>query len=138
MKGTRSAEIRYHCLECRILGNPVAQGLYGGHWPFICVYLSDPDRIFMWSSGISCFQRDKRKKCDKKVLTHPCIIAVMIGLVLMLAQATLPPWIETPLRTAGNCNTALSMIVIGNILAEINFRDVSAKRCYGTVSSVCS
>ena len=110
------------------LGNPVAQGLYGDiGLLYASIYLI-PIRIFMWSSGISCFSGTKGKNVIKKVLTHPCIIAVMIGLVLMLAQATLSSWIETPLRTAGNCNTALSMIVIGNILAEINFRDVVSKK----------
>ncbi len=56
----------------------------------------------------------------KKVLTHPCIIACAIGIVLMAFGIDLPPVIMTPVQTLGRCNTALSMLVIGMILAEID------------------
>lgn len=109
------------------LGNPVAQGLYGDQGLlYASVYLI-PVRIFMWSAGVSCFTESDGKSVVKKVATHPCIIAVMIGLILMIFQIPLPGALESTLRTAANCNTALSMIVIGNILAEVKIRDVVSK-----------
>lgn len=112
------------------LGNPIAQGLYGEvGLLYASVYLI-PVRIFMWSAGITCFTGTKGKNVMKKVLTHPCIVAVMIGMVLMIWQIPLPAGLEKTLRTAGNCNTALCMIVIGNILAEIRIRDVFSKKTF--------
>lgn len=60
------------------------------------------------------------KSLFKKVLLHPCILACLIGAVLMVGQIDLPDWIYLPLSTIGRCNTALSMMVIGMILAEMD------------------
>lgn len=112
------------------LGNPIAQGLYGDiGLLYASIYLI-PVRIFMWSAGIACFTGTKGDHMVKKILTHPCILAVMAGLVLMITQLQLPAGIEQTLRTAANCNTALSMIVIGNILAEIHIRDIFQKEVF--------
>ena len=58
------------------------------------------------------------------MITHPCIIAVSIGLVLMIFQIQLPSGITKTLNYASNCATALSMIVIGNILAEVKVNEI--------------
>lgn len=109
------------------LGNPVAQGLYGDlGLLYASVYLI-PVRIFMWSAGISCFTGSRGKNVLKKVLTHPCIVAVGIGLIIMIFQISLPAGLEKSLRTAAACNTALSMIVIGNILAEVKVQELINK-----------
>lgn len=101
------------------MGSPIAQGIYGDlGLLYASVYLI-PMRAVMWSFGVTCFTGTKGKGVIKKILTHPCIIAVLIGMVLMITQVQLPVGIEKTIRYAGNANTALSMIVIGNILAEV-------------------
>ena len=99
------------------LGNPIVEGLFGAQGLlYASVYLI-PQRIMMWSVGVTCFTGSKGDGVLKKVLTHPCIVAVGIGLVLMITQLQLPAWLDKPLTFAANCNTALSLIVIGGILA---------------------
>lgn len=88
-----------------------------------------PQRIMMWSAGISCFTGTKGKQVIKKVLTHPCIVAVIIGVVLLIFQVRLPGGIEKTLRYSSNCTTALSMIVIGNILAEVQASEILERDC---------
>lgn len=106
------------------MGNPIAQGLYGDlGLLYASIYLI-PLRAVMWSFGVTCFTGTKGKGVLKKILTHPCIVAVLIGMVLMLTQFQLPKGIEQTLRYAGNANTALSMIVIGNILAEVKASEI--------------
>ena len=56
------------------------------------------------------------------MLTHPCIIACVIGLILMLGKIKLPAGIDGAISALGNCNTAMSMVVIGMILAEIDWK----------------
>ena len=75
------------CSNAGFLGNPVAEGLYGSiGLLYASVYLI-PQRIVMWSAGISYFtESPSRKEVVKKVLTHPCIVAVEIGIVLMVTQ----------------------------------------------------
>lgn len=78
----------------------------------------------MWSFGVTCFTGAKGKGVLKKILTHPCIVAVFLGMILMITQIQLPKGIEQTIRYAGNANTALSMIVIGNILAEVKASEI--------------
>lgn len=106
------------------LGSPIVEGLYGAQGLlYASVYLV-PQRIMMWSMGVTCFSGTRGKGVLKKVLTHPCIVAVLIGLALMLTQLPLPHWLEKPLSMVGGCNTALSLIVIGGVLAELDPRRV--------------
>lgn len=96
----------------------------------------------MWSAGIACFTESPDfKSVVKKIAVHPCIVAVYIGLGLMLFQAPLAGLYEgilaggTPavqavarvtvtaldkaVRSAGGCTTALTMILIGMMLADV-------------------
>ena len=106
------------------MGNPIAQGLYGDQGLLYASIYLIPMRTVMWSFGVACFTGTKGKGVIKKILTHPCIIAVFIGLFLMITQIQLPKGIEQTLRYAGNANTALSMILIGNILAEVHASEI--------------
>ena len=106
------------------MGNPIAQGLYGDQGLLYASIYLIPMRTVMWSFGVACFTGTKGKGVVKKILTHPCIIAVLIGLFLMITQIQLPQGIEQTLRYAGNANTALSMILIGNILAEVHASEI--------------
>lgn len=106
------------------MGNPLAQGLYGNQGLlYASVYLI-PQRIVMWSAGVSCFTGTRGKNVIKKICTHPCIIAVAVGLILMTAQIRLPSGIEKTVNYASDCTTAVSMIVIGNILAGADRREI--------------
>ncbi len=60
-------------------------------------------------------------------MTHPCIIAVFIGFFLMLTQIKLPGFMLKTLSGIGSSNTAISMIVIGSILAEIHVKEILDK-----------
>lgn len=115
------------CSNAGFMGSPLVQGLYGLQGLlFASIYLI-PQRIVMWSSGIACFSSASGKEVVKKVLTHPCIIAVFIGIVVMALQLDLPPFIDKSLAGASNCTMFLSMVVIGGILAEISFKSVFNK-----------
>lgn len=109
------------------LGNPIVEGLYGTQGLLYASIYLIPQRIMMWSAGITCFTGSRGRGILRKVLTHPCIIAVAIGLVLMLTQLQLPVWLDKSLGFAGGCNTALSLIVIGGILAEVDPRSIMSK-----------
>ena len=107
------------CSNAGFLGNPVAEGLYGSlGLLYASIYLI-PQRIVMWSAGVSYFtESPDRKEVVKKVLKHPCIIAVEIGLILMLTQFQLPVFLGKTISSLGNCTTAITMMFIGTVLAD--------------------
>ena len=106
------------------MGSPIAQGLYGTQGLLYSSIYLILMRAVMWSFGVTCFTGTKGKGILKKILTHPCIVAVFLGMILMITQIQLPTGIEQTIRYAGNANTALSMIVIGNILAEVKASEI--------------
>lgn len=115
------------CSNAGFLGNPLVEGIYGSMGlMYASIYLI-PQRICMWSAGVSCFTGAKGKNVVKKVLTHPCIVAVMIGLVLMIFQVQLPEFAVSTIKTISNCTTTLSMLVIGGILAEIELKTIVSR-----------
>lgn len=112
------------CSNAGFMGSPLIQGLYGlNGLLFASIYLI-PQRIVMWSGGVACFTEAKGKDVIKKVISHPCIIAVFIGLILMIGQISLPNYLDVSIKSLSNCTMALSMIVIGGILSEIKLIDV--------------
>lgn len=112
------------CSNAGFLGNPLVEGIYGAQGLlFASIYLI-PQRIVMWSAGVSCFSEAKGKDVFKKVITHPCIIAVFIGVILLVTQLQLPEVVVNSLNGISRCNTFLSMVVIGGILAEIELKSV--------------
>ncbi|MCD8084304.1 MAG: AEC family transporter [Clostridiales bacterium] len=107
------------------LGNPIVEGIYGAQGlMYASIYLI-PQRIVMWSAGVSCFtEAGSKKDLVKKVVTHPCIVAVYIGLILMLTQVQLPGFLEVSIRAAGGCTTTLTMVLIGTIFADVKLSEV--------------
>ena len=127
---SRSMNLRYGliCSNAGFLGNPIAEGLYGATGLMLASIYLIPQRIMMWSEGIAIYSGiSDRKETVKKVILHPCVLACFVGLILMLTQAYVPSVILTPIQTIGRCNTALSMMVIGMILSEINIKDIVDK-----------
>lgn len=115
------------CSNAGFMGSPLVQGIYGAQGLLYASIYLIPQRIVMWSIGIACFSSASKKDVVKKVLTHPCIIAVVIGMILMMTQMLLPSFLVKTITATSNCNLFLSMIVIGGILAEIDFRSVLSK-----------
>ena len=133
-KRERSACLRFAtlCSNAGFLGLPIIGGVYGEMGTLLTSVALIPQRVVMWSAGLSLFTRTDGKDVLKKLLTHPCIIAVFIGFTLMLAgNPTLPAFVQKALTASGGCMTCVSMLVIGSILADakdINWGDQTILR----------
>ena len=80
-----------------------------------------PTRIVMWSAGLSLFTANQDKKAAvKKVLLHPCMVAVYIGMFFMASGLPIPEMIKNTVDSIGKCTTPLTMILIGCIIAEVD------------------
>ncbi|WMJ88976.1 AEC family transporter [Anaerocolumna sp. MB42-C2] len=113
------------CSNAGFMGNPIAEGVFGTNGLLLASIYLIPQRIVMWSAGVSYFtESPDRKTIVKKVVTHPCIVAVYIGLLIMIFQIPLPVFIENTIKNISSCTTSLSMILIGTILAEVNIKTI--------------
>ena len=66
---------------------------------------------------------DRRKPVMRKGFRISVFIAVSLGIILMVTGLPLPLGLDGAVTAVGNCNTAMSMMVIGMILADIDLKD---------------
>ncbi|WP_294657372.1 AEC family transporter [uncultured Fusobacterium sp.] len=109
------------CSNAAFLGLPIIESIYGVEGVMYASVAMIPQRIVIWSAGISCFTKaESPMKVFKRVALHPCIIAVYIGLIYMVLPIKFPIPIEYTIKTIGNCTLSVSMILIGTMLGEID------------------
>ena len=120
---TRKKVLQYGTLVSNsgFLGYPVAEGVYGSLGLFYASVFLIPLRMVMWSVGTSYFMAShmSRRQVLQKVLTHPCLIGVYIGILIMVTQVRLPGFLTMTIRYIGHCNAAVTMFIIGTILADV-------------------
>lgn len=111
------------CSNAGFLGTPVAEGIFGAQGILLAAVYLVPQRIAMWTLGVAFFVRGDRKSLWKKVCTHPCILAVLLGMVLLATQFQFPAVVQNTIQALSRCNTGLSMFLIGMIMADLRLRD---------------
>ncbi|WP_125568755.1 AEC family transporter [Companilactobacillus insicii] len=109
------------------MGIPLISALFGSTGVFFAVVSLAGFNIFSWTHGVSLFRSDERIDY-KQVLLNPNLIAIVVGLIMFLISFRLPGTLNEVVKYVGSINTPLSMIVIGNSLANIKLsRDMLDK-----------
>lgn len=113
-------------------GLAVIEGAYGAEGVFLASIFIIPNRIFMWTAGVSLFeQQEGTKKSNKEmiktILLNPGIIAVFIGLGRMILGLTLPAFVDNAISALGSCTAPISLVIIGGILSHVDWRIVFDK-----------
>lgn len=118
----RQKPLRYGTIVSNggFLGNPVIEGIYGMEGLFYASVFMLPVRIVMWSIGTSCFMKGSQENLVKKVLTHPCVAAIYLGLAAMITGIHFPDFLENAVSGISACNTPMSMMLIGMMLSEMD------------------
>lgn len=101
------------------LGNPMVEGIYGSDGLLYAALFMLPVRIVMWTVGMAVFLKGSKDKLWKNVLTHPCIVAIYAGVIIMVCGIQFPTFIEKTITGISNCNTPVSMMLVGMMLAEV-------------------
>ena len=107
-QGEHRAVMQYGtvCSNSGILGTPIAEGLFGPEGTYLAAVFLIPLRVVMWTLGLSFFTKKAGSCSLKKIVTHPCIAPLAVDC----------------LHTVGACNTALAMLLIGGIAADMDPR----------------
>ena len=97
------------------LGNPVIESIYGTSGLLYASVFMLPVRVVMWSAG-------QKKNVLKKVITHPCIVSIYLGLIVMFLPVSWPDFFTRAVEGLSSANTPMSMMLIGMMLAEMDPR----------------
>ena len=116
------------CSNAGFLGNAVTEGVFGPAGLMLTSIYLIPQRIMMWSEGLTIYTGVLNVRSTiKKVITHPCVIACLLGLLVMALNIPIPMLLQTPIQSIGRCNTPLTMMMIGMILSEIDLKHLVDK-----------
>ena len=121
----RQAVMKYTliCSNAAFLGMPFAEGLWGAQGMLLASIFLIPQRIIMWTVGLSWYSRERGKGIWKNLITNPCMAAVMIGLVLMITGWRLPPVLSRAVGSLGSCVTGLAMFMVGMLIAHVHWKE---------------
>ena len=111
------------CSNGACLGAPLVEGIFGSQGMLLSSVYLVPQRVAMWTVGLSFFNQKNGQRQWKKILLNPCIDAVVIGMVLLVTQWRLPAVLGGTIKTFSSCNMGAAMLLIGMICADVRWRD---------------
>ena len=106
------------------MGIPLQRALLGDIGVFYCAAYIGMFHMYIWTVGVSILSGDKKQASLKKLLSSPCIIAIIIGLLLFFLPVQLPDIVFSPLKSLASLATPLPMLVIGYHLAGSDIRKI--------------
>lgn len=116
------------CSNAGFMGNAVAEAVFGETGLLYASIFLIPQRIMMWTAGISFFEKKTdRKGMYKKVLLHPCMIATYFGLFAMIFHVKLPESLNNTITSVSNCCNAITMMYIGMVLVGVDWKNLVSK-----------
>ncbi|KOA21483.1 putative transporter YfdV [Clostridium homopropionicum DSM 5847] len=113
--------------NCGFMGFPVVGSIFGKIGILYASIFNIPYNILSWTFGIMLYTENKDSKNLKKVLLNPGIIAVIIGIILFIFSIKIPQTIYSTIKLVGDITTPLSMIIVGVMIAEVDFKKIFKK-----------
>jgi predicted permease len=124
----KQAVLRYGILVSNsgFMGLPIAGELYGVMGAMYASIYLIPQRVVMWTAGLSCFTANDQswRQKTKKIVRHPGMVSVYIGLFLLVFNLPIPRFLIQSMESVAVCTTPLSMLLIGAIIGEMNRSEV--------------
>ena len=108
--------------NCGFIGIPLINGVFGSAGVFYLMGYLVVFNVLIWTYGYYIMSGSINLK---KIITNPNIIAIIFGVGLFCSPWTLPEFIARPVTMIGDTNTAVSMLLIGILLA--NFKPADGK-----------
>lgn len=109
--------------NCSFMGFPILEAVYGSQGVFYGSFYVLIFQILLWTAGIVIFTGTWNSKTWRQVL-NPAVIAVITGFTLFVFSIKLPDPLFNALAMVGSMTTPISMLIIGSLLAEIEFSQV--------------
>jgi predicted permease len=129
--------------NCGFIGLPLLYAIFGADGIFYGTAYITVFNIFMWSHGLLLLNMGNKAKQTSnlqkfiKIITHPNIVSIIIGLLFYLFRISLPKIIIEPFYLIDALNSPLAMLVAGSTLAGAPIKKIfRTKRIY-LVSFVC-
>lgn len=109
---------------------PLVISTLGAEWAFYTSAFIAVQTFLMWTHAKSLVQGEKDWSF-KQIVSNPNIIAICLSIILFVLKVRLPDIIKSASSALGNMIGPLCMIVIGMLLADMDFKTLmSQKRAF--------
>lgn len=109
---------------------PLVLGVFGPEYVFYTSAYLMVQNALLWTHAWIVISGQK-KIIWRKVLLHPCILAIAAGFVSFLVQFSFPSVVETALDSVGACMGPIALLGVGMMIAEADLKEIlKSKRIY--------
>ena len=122
--------------NCGFMGFPVLQSIYGSIGVFYGSMYNIPFSVLTPLYGILVFSGKSDREGIKKILVHPVILSVAVGMALFLFRLKLPAPLYNAASMVGSMTSPLSMLIVVRCLPICPLRKCSEVSRY--ISAVCA
>ncbi|MCR5009910.1 MAG: AEC family transporter [Clostridia bacterium] len=121
----RRGVVRYGTMTSNysFLGMPSCQVAYGAEGILLASVTQIIYRITTWTIGVPTVAGSTARKKGSaiKLIFHPCMVALFIGVIYMLVPFEAPVFLINAIKGIGNCSTPFCMIYVGFVMADIKW-----------------
>ena len=129
--GTQEHRIieRFHIIypNCGFMGVPIAQAMFGEMGVIYITAFMCAQNFLIWSHGVSSMQGGFKKESLLSILKAPVIIALFLGLFCFILRIPVPSVLVDSMKSVGNMNTPLAMLVSGTAVAQTDMKKALTK-----------
>lgn len=116
------------------MGFPLLTAMYGSEAVLYAAIFTLPYNLLIYTYGISMLETDTReekgetKRIPWKKIFNIGVIACIIAVILYFVRPTVPVFLEDAIDRLGSLTAPLSMLVIGDAMANCKVRELFADR----------
>ena len=120
------------------LGLPSCQEYYGAEGYLLASVTQIVYRVITWTLGVRTVAKGNDEESGSpalKLVKHPCMIALYLGIIYMLLPFDAPSFIISGIKGLGSCSTPLCMIYVGYVMANVkwNVKDIGILAFYSVL-----
>lgn len=105
------------------MGFPLIRALFGSEGMLYASAFVTVFNLLLWTVGYGMVSgKAAAKDILHSIITCPCILAVLCGLLLYLGRIPVPELIKEPISSIGSMNTPLSMLITGATIAASDLK----------------
>lgn len=95
--------------------------------------------ILIWTYGIYLFTKSEQNVNWRILVFNPGILSTFIGLIMLFLPYKWPSFLTETFESVGKMTIPLSMILIGSLLADIQWNDLRqySKNVYLWIAAIC-
>lgn len=106
------------------MGIPFVYALFGEKALLYGSVFMIPFHILIWTYGEGLLRKEKDGSVIKRFSKNPAIIAIIVGLILFVANIKLPSVLSQPASMLSSLTSPLAMLILGERISKLHLKEI--------------